>query len=223
MVGAQPCDVLDLGAGAGALTAVALSARHRLVAADPSAAMLHELVAATPAAAAVQCTAEDLPLRPASFDVVAVATAFHWFDPDRALPEIARVLRDEGRLSLTWTTRDKSVEWVRRLGELLRAVQPAALKGDWGTGSVANVERSGLFQPPEYAEFELTQQIDRDGLLGLVASRSYVMALDDGERRRLLAEVGALYDETAARDGVSLPYRAQCWRAALATAPRRSG
>ncbi len=223
MVGTQPCDVLDLGAGAGALTAVALAAGHRVVAADPSAAMLRELTVALPAACAVQSAAEALPFQPASVDVVAVATAFHWFDPDRALPEIVQVLRDQGRLALTWTTRDERVEWVRRLGELLRAVQPAALKGDWGTGSVASVERSGLFQPVEYAEFEVTQRVDRGGLLGLVASRSYVMALDDGERRRLLAEVGALYDETVTQNGVSLPYRAQCWRAELATAPRRSG
>lgn len=247
MVGAEPCDVLDLGAGAGALTAVAVASGHRVVAADPSAAMLHELVVASPAAAAVQSAAEALPFPPATFDVVTVATAFHWFDPDRALPEIARVLRRHGRLALTWTTRDKRVDWVRRLGELLRSVQPAGLKGDWGTGSVAHLERSGLFETPEDAEFEFTQHIDRGGLLGLVASRSYVMALDDLARDRLLREVGDLYDETTASSGAAaggsaasrsasqagpadspaqaglpLPYLAQCWRAGLVgRVPRR--
>lgn len=227
MVAGQRRDVLDLGAGAGALTAVALTAGHRVVAADPSAAMLRELTASSPAAAAVQSVAEALPFESASFDVVTVATAFHWFDPDRALPEIARVLRADGRLSLTWTTRDERTPWVRRLGQLLRSVQPAGLTGDWATGSVAGVERSGLFQPPEYAEFELTQRIDRRGLLGLVASRSYVMALDDRARERLLANVSELYDEAAASGSaeraaqpMSLPYLAQCWRAALAVAPR---
>jgi len=233
MVGTDPCDVLDLGAGAGALTAVALTAGHRVVAVDPSAAMLHELVASTPTAAAVQCPAEALPFRPASFDVVTVATAFHWFDPKKALPEIARALRGGGRLSLTWGTRDESDGWPRRLGELLRSVQPASLMGDWATGSVISVERSELFQALEYAEFPLVQRIDRGGLLGLVASRSYVMALDSRVRERLLADVGVLFDETVAADGsadrpeqndIALPYRAQCWRVALtAVATRRRG
>lgn len=219
LIGAESCDVLDLGAGAGALTAVALAADHRVVAADPSAAMLRELIAASPAAAAVQSAAEALPFQSASFDVVTVATAFHWFDPVKALPEIARVLRADGRLSLTWTTRDERVEWVRRLGSLLRSVQPATLKGDWATGSVAGVERSALFQPLEYAEFEFTQPLDRRGLLGLVASRSYVMALAERDRERLLAKVSDLHEEAAA----SLPYRAQCWRTGLAETSRHPG
>lgn len=235
MVGTNPCDVLDLGAGAGALTEVAMAAGHRVVAADPSTAMVYELIAASPAAATVQCAAENLPFAAASFDVVTVATAFHWFDPDRALPEIAQVLRGGGRLSLTWSTRDESVSWARRLGALLRSVQPASLEGDWATGSIAHIEQSGLFQPLEYAEFPFAQRIDRDGLLGLVTSRSYVMALDSRARERLVADVGALFDETVAGTGsaerpestdLALAYRAQCWRAAAAaagTARRRRG
>ncbi len=155
MLGTNPCDVLDLGAGAGALTVVARAAGHRVVAADPSAAMVHELIAASPAAATVQCAAENLPFAAASFDVVTVATAFHWFDPDRSLPEIARVLRGGGRVSLTWSTRDESVSWARRLGVLLRSVQPASLADDWATGSIAHIEQSELFQPLEYAESAL--------------------------------------------------------------------
>ena len=222
MVGTDPCDVLDLGAGAGALTSVLLAAGHRVVAADPSAAMLDELGAHRPRACAVQCAAEALPFAPAGFDAVTVATAFHWFDASRALPEIARVLRSGGRLALTWNTRDESVPWVRRLGDLLRSVQPASLTADWGTGSVTRLRSCPLFDAIEQSEFAFAQLIDRDGLRALVVSRSYVQALAPPDRQRLLADVTTLFDETAAvtsagdhRAHLWLPYRSQCWRATV--------
>jgi len=42
--------------------------------------------------------AEAIPLHDGSVDAVACFRAYHWFDPPRALPEIMRVLKREGRL-----------------------------------------------------------------------------------------------------------------------------
>src|SRR5436853_383372 len=53
-----------------------------------------------------------------SFGGVA-AQAFHWFDLDRALPEVARVLVPGGRICLVWNQRDEKIPWVRRLGALI--------------------------------------------------------------------------------------------------------
>ena len=44
--------------------------------------------------------------------------------------------------------------------------------------------------------------LDRDGLLDLVLSRSYLAKLAPEEREPVLDAVGALYDETADGDGV---------------------
>ena len=40
-------------------------------------------------------------------DGVFVSSAWHWMEPDRAVPEIARVLRDGGRFGVIWTSRDR--------------------------------------------------------------------------------------------------------------------
>lgn len=214
MVGLTPSAVLELGAGAGALTQLMAAAGHRVVATDPSAGMLTELArrsASTPAA--VQCAAEQLPFATGSFDAVAAATAFHWFDQRRSLPEVARVLRPEGVLALTWNTREEATPFAERLGDLLRSVQPSTLSGDWGTGSVTGVEETGLFEPPDYAEFPFSQPLSRESLVALVKSRSYVSLLGDRERHRLFDDIRRLFDETATTGGnIELPYRAQCWR-----------
>ena len=45
--------------------------------------------------------------------------------------------------------------------------------------------------------FSFEQILDRDGLLDLVLSRSYLAKLPPAEREPVLEAVGALYDETA--------------------------
>jgi SAM-dependent methyltransferase len=54
-----------------------------------------------------------------SVDAVLVAQAWHWVDPERAIPEVARVLRPGGRLGLVWNTRDERLGWVKDLGRII--------------------------------------------------------------------------------------------------------
>lgn len=213
LVGDVPAYVLDLAAGTGALTSVLERLGHHVVAAEHSLSMLSTMRSTGCPVPSVQARAEALPFAPGSFDAVTVATAFHWFDAAAALPQIASVLRPGGRLGLVWNKRVEPDGWPRRFGELLRSEQPDQLRADWATASVKEVQQSPLFQRPEYYEFRHTQEVDRDGLIGLAASRSYVTAMELRRRRELLERVGQLFD--AAADGgqsLGLPYHAQCWR-----------
>lgn len=199
--------ILELGAGTGKLTAALAGLGHQVVATDPSAPMLSQLRTAVPGVATLQAAAERIPLASSSVDVVAAGTAFHWFDPDLALPEIARVLHPDGVLSVVWNTRDESVPWVRRLSALIGAETKAYEASD----VLATTE---LFAPVEQRRFRFWQQVDRQSLLGLVHSRSYVAVLPEDERSALLARVAELYDEYGrGHDGMLLPYITECLRA----------
>jgi SAM-dependent methyltransferase len=209
-------DVLDLGAGSGSLTLALPGYAGQVVAAEPSLNLLTELRRAAPEIPAVRAGAESLPFADGGFDVVTVATAFHWFEPDRALPEIARVLRPGGHLALVWNSRVHETVWTQRLNALLRSAMPPALQGDWGVGSVRALDDSRWFLPPERATFEHEQPLDRAGLVSLVASRSYVIALDSPAREALLTRVGELYDATVGPGGtLAMPYHAKCFRSAV--------
>ena len=87
------------------------------------------------------------------------------------------------------------------------------------------LDASGLFGKVETAMFAFEQVLDRDGLLDLVLSRSYLAKLPPPEREPVLDAVAALYDESATDEGVRLTYVTECFRAERRQAdwaPRRS-
>jgi len=207
LAGETPCDVVDLGAGTGKLTRTLAALGHHVVAVEPLGEMLDRLRAAVPGATAVAGSAESMPLPDGAADVVACAQAFHWFDHEPALAEIARVLRPGGRIALVWNVRDERVPWVSELSD--------AMVGRTGVdrGAAAPIEQSGLYGPVEHATFEHTQTVDRDALRALVLSRSYCAVLPEEERAPILGRVDRLFDEHA-RDGLlTLPYVVECFRA----------
>ncbi|MBB5787585.1 methyltransferase domain-containing protein [Jiangella mangrovi] len=203
LTGDAPVRVLDLGAGTGKLTRSLVAAGHDVVAVDPSEPMLAQLRTVLPAVDARLGSAELLPLEDASVDVVTAGQAYHWFDPAVALPEIARVLRPGGRLGIVWNLRDDSVGWVDELWSMF---------GEHESRRADDPQVLPPFGPVEQRTFRHEQRLDRDGLLGLVASRSYVAVLPADRRAELLARVAELYDRVAGPDGVVLPYQTYCFR-----------
>ncbi len=178
---------LDVGAGTGKLTSALCAAGVATVAVEPAPGMLKVLKHRVSRAQVLAGRAEDLPLPDASVDLVTVGQAFHWFDLDRALPELARVLRPGGRLALFYNSRDDSVPWVRALADLVgdHADHAGAHRSD--RGAVL-----GPFEPDELGSFRYEQELDADGLADLVGSRSYVIRLPDDARTALLARVREL-------------------------------
>jgi len=203
--------VLDLGAGTGKFTAALAGRALDVLAVEPSQRMLAELTAALPGVAATRGTAEATGLPDACVDAVVVAQAWHWVDPDRAVPEVARVLRPGGTLGLVWNVRDDSVPWVRDVWSVAQL----------GTEreQVMEVEHPVVGAP--FGELErfttgFEHVTDRAGILDLIASRSYVIVLPDAERAALLAEVADLLEhhpDLRGLEEVRLPYRTSCVRA----------
>jgi ubiquinone/menaquinone biosynthesis C-methylase UbiE len=223
LVGDDPATVLELGAGTGKLTRVLVAAGHDVHATDPDPAMLALLEAHLPGVRTAVAGAEEIPLADASVDVVIAAQAFHWFDLDRALPEIARVLRPGGRICLLWNQRNEKIPWVRRLGAIIGTQEQLRDPAE-------ALIFSELFGFVEDSEFTHWQTIDRKTIQDLVLSRSNVAVLDEAGRAAKLAEVLAFYDDYGrGMDGMQLPYVTRCFRAhvldrpAAATEPGSAG
>jgi len=213
LCGAEPVTLLELGAGTGKLTEQLVALGHDVHATDPDEAMLAILRGQLPDVRTSVASAEDIPAPDRSVDVVVCAQAFHWFDLDRALPEIARVLKPRGRLALVWNQRDERIPWVRRLGRLIGTQDQLREPAE-------PLVQSALFGFVEDARFRFWQTVDRESIQDLVLSRSNVAILDQAGREAKLAEVLAFYDDFGrGMDGMQLPYEASCFRATVIDRP----
>jgi SAM-dependent methyltransferase len=203
--------VLDLGAGTGKLTRQLREAGLDVVAVEPSAGMREQLQRLLPEVDTRAGRAEAIPLDDRTMDAVLVAQAWHWVNPDQAVPEVARVLRPEGRLGLIWNVRDEREAWVRQLGQILASIT----KPDMNT---TDPQIRPPFGPLERRDIAWTYPITPDGLLDLVASRSYFITLPPKDRVVVLDQVRDLltgHPDLAGKQHFNLPYATRCFRAAL--------
>ena len=212
LVGESPVTVLELGAGTGKLTEALVELGHDVHATDPDERMLAVLREHLPDVRSSVASAEDIPAPDASYDVVVVAQAFHWFDPERALPEIARVLKPDGRLAVAWNARDERIPWVRRLGRII--ANPVDVRSD------DVLVASPLFGFVEDQSFRFWQVVDRVSIQELVTSRSNFAVLDEEARAARVAEVLEFYDDYGrGMDGMQLPYVCRCFRTTVVERP----
>ncbi|OGO33671.1 MAG: hypothetical protein A2W35_07525 [Chloroflexi bacterium RBG_16_57_11] len=95
--------IADLGAGTGILTRHFVGKVARLYAIEPNAAMgswARRVVEGYPGCFVLGGCAEAIPLKAGSVELVAVAQAIHWFDPEPVRAEIRRILKPGGWLAL---------------------------------------------------------------------------------------------------------------------------
>jgi SAM-dependent methyltransferase len=200
--------VVDLGAGTGKLTGTVVLHASEVLALEPQLQMLLHLRQAAPSALAACSPAETLPVRSGWADAVVVAQAFHWFDQQRAVPEIRRVLSHRGRLGLIWNVRDESTDWV---AELARIAGP-----ENSSETRAGLNRLPGFEVFEHHTWRTSQTMDRATLIAHVKSRSNVAAMSERDRHGALDQVGELCDSHPALRGsgtFELPYVTHAYRA----------
>lgn len=215
--------VVDLAAGTGKLTHELASRFRRVIAVEPLAEMRAELARALPHVEALAGVAEAIPLHDGYADAVLVAQAFHWFDGERALSEIARVLKGDGGLGLLWNStpwESREGPWFAALDDLLdrRRVDLSTMRrhstGLWRRA----FERDHRFTPLATATFANPQRQARDEFLAALASRSYIAVLGEADRAALLADVERMLDSRDAPvdgDAVVLPLRTEVFWARL--------
>ncbi len=195
--------VLELGAGTGKLTRLLVSAFGRVLAVEPAEAMRRLLVPLCPEAEVLAGSAEEIPLPNAAVDAVFAAEAFHRFDGERSLAEMARVLRPGGVLVLLWNLpagpTEPSIAEVERL-LLQRGPDRAELGVDpldlnttrYASGEWRLVFAESPFEALQETRLTSPQTLDRDGLVAFFASMGWIADLPDMDRLPLLDEVRSL-------------------------------
>jgi SAM-dependent methyltransferase len=185
--GAASPDVVDLGAGTGLSSVIWAGRARRVTAVEPSAGMRQIAERRVCAARAgsgteflvVDASAEDTGLPGGCADVVTASQAMHWFDPDRALPEVARLLRPGGVLAaydcdwppcIDWETGAAWETVARRVDEVQARRGLPAPHG--GKDHAGRMRRSGLFRHCAEIAVHGCEQGDAERLVTLAISAS---------------------------------------------------
>lgn len=184
--------VVDVAAGTGIATRQLAERAGEVIAVELSASMLGQLLAASPGLPAAQGSGNALPLRDGSADLVTYAQAFHWVDPERAIPEILRVLRPGGVLALWWNHTDRSSAW-----EIEQEARIATACPGWPVLRTTGPETDALLERLRLTvvehDFAWEREIPVEDHLLNLTSKSYIAELDDRDgfiaaERRILLE-----------------------------------
>jgi SAM-dependent methyltransferase len=214
-------DALEIGAGTGILTRLLVERVGHVTAVEPDDRMRAVLTTTTAGADVRSGVAEELPAESSSCDVVIAASAWHWVDEARAVPEAARVLRPGGTLALVWSGPDRSVDWMRSLwagGIVFSPEESEAVDQRRRSRHVVNLEAGGPspFHEPQTSLFRWTKPMTREDLVALSMTYSVVITMDDAGRERHVNAMRRFLEEQeflAGRDVIDVPMRAYCWRA----------
>jgi len=201
--------LVDLGAGTGKFTKLLADRGYQITAVEPVAGMRAKFKELLPDQEILDGTAEKIPLPDESCDLVIVAQAFHWFNGEKALEEIYRVLRPKGFLVLIWNARDESVDWVSQLTNIIDPHEgnaPRYKTGKWKEAFLATKR----FAPLSQRSFPYLQVGPPEMIVDRVTSISFISALAENDRSTVVAQVQKLLAEhpaLAGKEKIEFPYR----------------
>lgn len=201
--------IADLAAGSGKLTRALAGRFAEVVAVEPDDEMRAVLARRSAGVEVLAGTAEEIPLADESVDAVFVGDAFHWFDGEAAVAELARVLRPRGGLALLWnhwwsdgddgTTSSLDpplpAEAQALLDDIYVRSGRAAARAEMADPLVAFAR--GPFESIHEEEFARSRRLSGSEVVDLYTTVSSVASLPPREReelkRALLSLVGPSY------------------------------
>jgi len=202
--------VADIGSGTGKLAELFLRHGNPVFGVEPNRAMrqaAESLLQQFPHFTSLTGRAEAIPLADASVDFVVAGQAYHWFDPDPARTEFARILKPGGWVVLAWNERDENTSFAAEYDQMLRSLLP-----DYATVTHKRLDDSQLqallaLQTFHKAEFSFSQTFDFVGLKGRTLSSSYSPQPGQPGHEALIVALVELFERHQHNGVVDLVYR----------------
>jgi len=207
--------VVDVGCGTGLLAKIFLENGNRVIGVEPNANMRRageEYLSDFARFSMVDGSAEETTLPAQCADFVIAGQAFHWFRPDAARREFARIIKPRGWVVLVWHDRDTEAT------PFLRAYEDFLVKysTDYTTvahNKVANYGALQRFYSPNEMQMlvqNTQQRFDLEGLRGRLLSSSYAPR-EGPQAEAMLRALPELFAQHAEAGQVTLLYRTKIY------------
>lgn len=218
--GLTPAAVIaDIGSGTGILSELFLRNGSEVFGVEPNAEMRRageELLREYPRFHSIAARAEATTLADASADYTVAGQAFHWFDPDQARREFARILRPGGWAVLVWNT--------RRIDATPLHQEYEALMNRYGIDyhliSHRNVDEQAIRQFFVHGHSErrlsMEQRFDLAGLKGRLLSCSYAPTVGHPNYEPMMNELQRIFHRHQTDNSVCFQYDTELFFGRLA-------
>jgi len=211
--------VVDLGAGTGRISRWLMTTAATPVAVEPVDEMRQFLQTKLPGVRAISGRAEAMPLGDASAQGVVAAQCFHWFDGERALEEIARVLHPAAPVVALWNIRSLDSPRIARLEAMLGDIvgaKPRFQTGRWRDA----FSTTRQFDELSHRRFEFSINYTGRGFLQTLGTISTLARMEPAERDDVLEKI-RMEMGISPGEVVEIPHRTELfWCRRVADGPR---
>lgn len=209
----KPSDtVVDLGCGTGIATRLFAAKGFTTIGIDPNEDMLADAVKHGGNASYQKGDAQNSGLQSSSVDLIISAQAFHWFDIQKTMVELKRILKPSGCCCAFWNVRKKN-PFVKEYESLVEKYSGDYQKTPKASETINAIKNFSMIKSAKEAQFYNSQEFDLAGLTGRAYSTSYITSgvTDHDGFKKALAD---LFDKYQSGGIVTVPYKtlAVCWK-----------
>lgn len=208
--------VADVGSGTGIFTNLLLQRGYEVYAVEPNKEMrevAEHVFKSNRLFHSIDAPAENTKLREGSVDLITAATAFHWFDLEKAKLEFQRILKPSGFAVLLWNVRSDHADPFHKDYEAL--IQKFATDYKQSKHRDENLENMfhSFFSDGKYVNqsFNNHQDFDFDGLRGRLLSSSYIPTQDHPNFEAMIKALNQLFGKYEHKGKVRINYSTEVY------------
>jgi SAM-dependent methyltransferase len=201
--------IADIGSGTGIFSELFLKHGFGVTGVEPNEAMRlagEAHLGHNPHFISVDGKAEATGLPAGSVDLITVAQAFHWMEPEATKSEFRRILKAGGHTLLVWNLRLTDTPFLKRLDDLKKEIGKnyEAIHGSHANEAAIR----DFFSPAEVIikTFRHAQIMDFESLKGQLLSSSYMPLEGSPGYEEMIAQLGELFERYKENGQVNMEY-----------------
>jgi SAM-dependent methyltransferase len=213
-VGAKAADV---GAGTGIWSQMLSAAGCLVEAVEPNEAMRRAGEARHPALKWHDGSAENTGLAGGRYDLVSMASSFHWTDFEKAVAEFGRLLKPGGYFTALWNTREITGQALledieARLNELVPGLKMVSSgRSDFAESLADRLRGCDVFDDVIYVEGRHVEQQTPERYIGIWESVNDIRVQAGEEKFKLFLDY--VREKTKGFEHIKARYKTRAWLA----------